>query len=64
MNGVCDVMTCFEQPCETYEQNLAARRATTQPIALDKGKQSFNDLLRAQHDGACEIIGLTSTATQ
>ena len=58
MNGVRDVMACFEQPCETYAENLAVRHATTQPIALDESIQSFDDLRRAQNDAACELIGL------
>ena len=58
MNGVRDVMTYFEQPCETYEENLAVRRATVQPIALDESIQTFADLARAHSDHACEAIGL------
>ncbi len=48
----------FEQPCETYEENLQVRRATTQPIILDESIVEFADIVRAQKDGACEAIGL------
>ena len=48
----------FEQPCETYDECLAVRRRTVQPIYLDEGIHAFADLLRAQRDGACEGIGL------
>jgi L-alanine-DL-glutamate epimerase-like enolase superfamily enzyme len=48
----------YEQPCETYEECLAVRARTSQPIILDETIQSFADLLRAQKDGACEAIGL------
>jgi L-alanine-DL-glutamate epimerase-like enolase superfamily enzyme len=48
----------FEQPCETYEECLAARRRTTQPIILDESIQAYGDLVRGQNDGAMEAIGL------
>ncbi len=58
MNAARDVPAYYEQPCETYEECLAVRRATSQPIILDETIQVFGDLLRAQRDGACEAIGL------
>ncbi len=58
MNAVREIGGYYEQPCETYEECLAVRRATVQPIALDESIQAFPDLLRAQRDGACEAIGL------
>ncbi len=48
----------FEQPCETYEECLQVRKATTQPIILDESIVEYGDLVRAQRDGACEAIGL------
>ena len=48
----------FEQPCETYDECLAVRRRTAQPIILDECIQTFADLVHAQRDGACEAIGL------
>ncbi len=58
MNAVRDLDCQFEQPCETYDECLAVRRGTIQPIYLDESIHGFADLLRAQRDGACEGIGL------
>ncbi|MXZ68408.1 MAG: mandelate racemase [Acidimicrobiia bacterium] len=48
----------FEQPCETYEECLQVRRSTRQPILLDEIIHTYEDLVRAYHDQACEGIGL------
>jgi len=48
----------FEQPCETYEECLAVRRRTTQPIILDECIHTYGDLIRGHNDGAMEAIGL------
>ena len=48
----------FEQPSETYEQCLQVRRATRQPILLDEILHTYQDLVRAHRDRACEGIGL------
>lgn len=48
----------FEEPCQTYEENVQVRRATRQPIILDESVKSYRDALRAHHDRACEGIGL------
>ncbi len=53
-----DVDAYFEQPCETYEENLQVRRATRQPIILDESLHTYGDVLRAVQDRACEAIGL------
>ena len=53
-----DLGGCYEQPCESYEECLAVRQRTAQPIYLDETVKEFADLLRAQKDGACEGIGL------
>lgn len=58
MNATRDQGGYYEQPCETYEECLAVRRATVQPIILDESIQAFSDLVRAQGEGACEAIGL------
>jgi L-alanine-DL-glutamate epimerase-like enolase superfamily enzyme len=58
MTATGDCGGYYEQPCETYEECLAVRKRTAQPIILDETIQSFADLLRAQKDGACEAIGL------
>ena len=53
-----DVDGYFEQPCETYEENLQVRRMTRQPIILDETIKVYGDVLRAARDRACEAIGL------
>lgn len=58
MNATRDVDAYFEQPCETYEECLAVRRATVQPIILDEVVPTFNDVVRAHADAACEAISL------
>lgn len=58
MRATEHIDTYFEQPCETYEQSLQVRRATRQPILLDEIIHTFEDLVRAHRDRACEGIGL------
>ncbi len=58
MNQTADVDAYFEQPCQTYEECLQVRRATTQPIILDEIIVNYADVVRAQSDRACEVIGL------
>lgn len=58
MNHTASVDAYFEQPCESFEENVKVRRATSQPILLDESIKIFGDALRAVTDGACEGIGL------
>lgn len=58
MTQTADVDAYFEQPCETYEECLQVRRATTQPIILDEVIVEYADIVRAHADRACEAIGL------
>lgn len=58
MNAIAGTQAYFEQPCHSYQQCLAVRRLTTHPIVLDESIQAFDDVVRAQADGACEGIGL------
>jgi L-alanine-DL-glutamate epimerase-like enolase superfamily enzyme len=58
MEATADVDAYFEEPCETYEENLRVRRATRHPILLDETIKTYADVLRAIADGACEGIGL------
>lgn len=48
----------FEEPCDTYEENLQVRQSTRQPILLDESIKSYRDVLGAHRDRACEGIGL------
>ncbi|MDH3500455.1 MAG: mandelate racemase/muconate lactonizing enzyme family protein [Acidimicrobiia bacterium] len=58
MTQTADVDAYFEQPCETYEECLQVRRATSQPIILDEVIVDYADIVRAHADQACEAIGL------
>jgi len=58
MRATADADAYFEEPCETYEENLAVRQRTTQPIILDETVKAYGDARRAIVDGACEVIGL------
>ena len=58
MTQTADVDAYFEQPCETYEECLQVRRATTQPLILDEVIVEYADIVRAHADRACEAIGL------
>ncbi len=58
MNQVRDLRVFFEQPCETFEENLQVRRATSHPISLDEGIKEMADLVRAQAERAAEIVNI------
>lgn len=58
MNQVRDLGVFFEQPCETFEENLQVRRATTHPISLDEGIQEMADLIRTHAERAAEIVNI------
>jgi L-alanine-DL-glutamate epimerase-like enolase superfamily enzyme len=58
MNAVRDLPVYFEQPCGTYEECLTVRRATIQPIILDESINTYQDIVRAHADRACEAVGL------
>ena len=58
MSQTADVDGYFEQPCETYEENLQVRRVSRQPIILDETIVTYADMLRTVSDRACEAIGL------
>ena len=58
MQATRDLGGYFEQPCESYEECLAVRRRTSQPIILDECIHSYADLVRARNDDAMELLGL------
>lgn len=58
MRATTHVDGYFEQPCETFEENLMVRRRTTQPLLLDESIQTYHDAVHAISAGACEGIGL------
>ena len=58
MNAVRDLRVYFEQPCGTYEECLKVRRATIQPIILDESINTYQDVVRAYSESACEGVGI------
>lgn len=58
MHATEGVDAYFEEPCDTYVESLRVRRRTRQPILLDESMKSYQDVLRAVGDEACEGIGL------
>ena len=51
-----DLDYTLEQPCATYEENLAIRRATDRPLVLDETIDSAEVLIRAIGDGLVDGI--------
>jgi L-alanine-DL-glutamate epimerase-like enolase superfamily enzyme len=51
-----DLDYTLEQPCATYDENLAIRRATDRPLVLDETIDSVDVLLRAMADGLVDGI--------
>lgn len=58
MHRTSHIDAYFEQPCDTYAENLQVRRSTTQPIILDESIVEYADVVRAHQDRVCESIGL------
>lgn len=51
-----DVEYTLEQPCATYDENLAIRRACDRPLVLDETIDGVDVLLRAMADGLVDGI--------
>jgi len=58
VRAVRKVDVYIEQPCRTYEENLATRRRTDLPFVLDETIDSLQSLLRAHADGAMDVVNL------
>lgn len=56
--AVRDIDVYIEQPCLTYEENLAVRRNCPHPFVLDETIDDLNMLLRARGDGAMDVVNL------
>ena len=56
--AVKDLDVYIEQPCLSYEECLAVRRATDHPFVLDESIDSLQALLRAQSDLAADVVNL------
>lgn len=53
-----DVDVAIEQPCRTYEECLAIRRATDHVFVLDENIDSLDMFLRAKQDLAMDLVNL------
>ena len=58
MNAVPDLLSWFEQPCETLEEIRHVRRQTRQPVAVDEALHTYGDLVRIQAEGIAEIVNI------
>jgi L-alanine-DL-glutamate epimerase-like enolase superfamily enzyme len=58
VRAVRDVDVYIEQPCLTYEECLAVRRATDHPFVLDENIDSLDMLLRSKADLAMDVVNL------
>lgn len=58
VRGVRDVDVYIEQPCLSYEECLSIRRRTDHPFVLDESIDGLDVLLRAQSDGAMDVVNL------
>jgi len=56
--AVRDLDVYIEQPCLSYEECLAVRRATDHPFVLDETVESLDVLLRARGDSAMDVVNL------
>lgn len=58
VRAVRDLDVYIEQPCRSYEENLTIRRRTDHPFVLDENVDSIEMLLKAQAEGAMDVINL------
>jgi L-alanine-DL-glutamate epimerase-like enolase superfamily enzyme len=58
VRGVRDVDVYIEQPCATYEECLAIRRATDHPFVLDEIMDDIRQVARGWNDRAMDAINV------
>ena len=58
VRAVRDVDVYIEQPCLSYEDCLAVRRATDHPFVLDEVMDGLGPLLRAHQDLAMDVVNI------
>ena len=56
--AVRDLDVAIEQPCLTYEECLAVRRAVDFPFVLDESIDTVDALVRAHADGAMDVVNI------
>lgn len=58
VRAVRDIDVYIEQPCATYEECLAVRRATDHPFVLDENVDGIEMLVRGKSDLAMDVVNL------
>jgi L-alanine-DL-glutamate epimerase-like enolase superfamily enzyme len=58
VRAVRDVDVYIEQPCASYDECLSIRRRTDHPFVLDESIEGVESLLRAQRDGAMDVVNI------
>jgi L-alanine-DL-glutamate epimerase-like enolase superfamily enzyme len=58
VRAVSDVDVYIEQPCLTYEECLAVRRATDHPFVLDEVVDGIDMLIRGKADLAMDVVNI------
>lgn len=58
VRAVRDLDVYIEQPCATYRECLAVRRATSHPFILDENVDGLEMLLQAHADLAMDVVNL------
>lgn len=58
VRAVRDIDVYIEQPCATYEECLAVRRATDHPFVLDENVDGIEMLVRGKADLAMDVVNL------
>jgi len=58
VRAVRDVDVYIEQPCLSYEECLAIRRRTDHPFVLDESIDGMEALLRANAEGAMDVVNI------
>ena len=58
MKATEDLGVMFEQPCETLDDIAAIRPLHSAPVSIDECLVTFQDGVRAAHDGLAEVFGI------
>ncbi len=58
VRAVRDVDVYIEQPCLSYEECLSIRRRTDHPFVLDESIDGMDILLRANAEGAMDVVNI------
>ena len=58
VRAVRDIDVYIEQPCASYEECLAVRRATDHPFVLDENVDGIEMLVRGKADLAMDVVNL------